>query len=609
MLSEQSSIDDLFRKKEADLTPGTFGQDAHWLQMKAMLATPGNPPPRKRIRKIMRRRLISYAGGVAVIAIIVTVTVLNTGSGKKALSTKTSYKHQPAAIQSISHPMPVKRTTATVPFVTPYPQATPSTGGSNRRLPVKTSAVPDGATTDAVPRAAATAVATAKKNRNAAEILQQFYSELQPQPQEFAVRTDHDTTLLAKEGTRLIIPARAFVSKEGYTVTGIVKIVVEEYYSYDKMLAAGLGTTSNGEQLVSGGMLNIKAESEGKPLQLAPSISMTVKMPTANYDSRMQLFTGNLPGNTPSADGIHLTQVRTMKVQQVQMDTPATGPVVYSNTVRVINSAGVGTVANNSSINWVAAGQWEVGYRRPSIRVWDMRNAPSNVSYGRKTSATFSMNDDSKFTTEEIKAELEKRYSYYYDRIKVKRVTKTEWTSLFSREVHTIPIVGDSVDMSFEDAIKNKLISKKDSITWIKKAATDSIRYFAMLKTRKEYTFSVKNLGWINCDRFSDDRGPKVEFTLNLGAGYDARNFQSELVFTRYRSVMTGYYAANKLLFSKIPENEPVQLICVGVKDGKVLTCIQPLTVSAHEVNNLVFEETTPEQFRQKLRALNLSAN
>ncbi len=50
-------------------------------------------------------------------------------------------------------------------------------------------------------------------------------------------------------------------------------------------------------------------------------------------------------------------------------------------------------------------------------------------------------------------------------------------------------------------------------------------------------------------------------------------------------------------------------MICLGVKDGKVMSCIQPLTVSAREVNNLVFEETTPEQFKQKLQALNLVAN
>jgi hypothetical protein len=51
-----------------------------------------------------------------------------------------------------------------------------------------------------------------------------------------------------------------------------------------------------------------------------------------------------------------------------------------------------------------------------------------------------------------------------------------------------------------------------------------------------------------------------------------------------------------------------VQLISVAVKDGKVVACVQPFTVSTLATSDLMYEEVTPEQFRKKLQAINIPA-
>ena len=129
------------------------------------------------------------------------------------------------------------------------------------------------------------------------------------------------------------------------------------------------------------------------------------------------------------------------------------------------------------------------------------------------------------------------------------------------------------------------------------------------LRCTNQHSFTITTLGWLNCDKWQNDPTPKIEFTINLGAGQEAANFVSQLVFTRYKSVMNGYYTDSKIQFRNIPENEPVQLVSIGVKEGKVVYCIQPLVVSRKEVTDLRFEETTPQQFRQKLAELKLISN
>ncbi|HSC38048.1 MAG TPA: hypothetical protein VLD19_09265, partial [Chitinophagaceae bacterium] len=419
---------------------------------------------------------------------------------------------------------------------------------------------------------------------DAAALLQNFYSQLEPPKQEFFIQNNHDTTLLAKEGTRLIIPAGAFVDKAGNVPRGTVKIVLTEFYNYDKMVAAGLGTSSNGQQLVSGGMLYITAGANGQELQIQPSVNVTIKMPTNNYDARMQLFTGITPEQMRAASFTH-----------------AGNP--HGDTVAFLPPA----TAGNKRINWLPMPRWDDNSWRPTLKVINYSNERVNLRYRKnKTIAIFRIRRHNKSRKEEIKAELEKRYGYYYDKIVLKYPPHE--TGLFANHhVLAWQTVGDSAFMKLDEAVKLKLISAEDSLIYVRKVAADSIRYFSRLsKLRKEYTYNLSKLGWINCDRFLNDPGPKIQFTIDLGPGYEARNFQSSLVFARYRSVIPGYYSQSKLGYSQIPEGEPVHLICVGIKDGKVVACIHSFTTSAGEINSLHFEETTPEQFKQKLRDINL---
>ncbi len=329
---------------------------------------------------------------------------------------------------------------------------------------------------------------------------------------------------MGKEGTRIFIPSHAFVSKTGKPVTGPVKIILEEFYSYDKMIAAGLGTSSRGHQLISGGMLYIKAESGGEELQIRPSVNITVKMPTKNYDGNMQLFTGK-------------TSTDYLDTKTVQTSYNTTRDTAYT------------PHAGNNKIDWVATDQWQDKFERPFVKVRDMRNRPAFVNYGDKTVAVFHINKQSGLDKKAIKKELIEKYGYYYDKVKVRYGEFPIEVAFTKSSPHENNKVGDTISISLAEAMKYKMISSADSLDYImQKFIADSTRYFnSLTKLKKEYTFRISNLGWINCDRFSKGAAPRVEFALNLGEGTNARNFQSQLVFTRYQSVMPAVCDGNRL--------------------------------------------------------------
>jgi hypothetical protein len=129
--------------------------------------------------------------------------------------------------------------------------------------------------------------------------------------------------------------------------------------------------------------------------------------------------------------------------------------------------------------------------------------------------------------------------------------------------------------------------------------------YDLYIKSQKTYSFRIKNLGWINCDRFSDYKD-KSDFIINLPAGLKAVDFVSQLAFVNIRSVMPGKIFGNKIGFQNIPVNMPVYLVGLGEKDGKVVSFLEKLKTGRNEVNITSFEETTAEAFKKKLAVLDL---
>src|SRR6185295_17164843 len=94
-----------------------------------------------------------------------------------------------------------------------------------------------------------------------------------------------------------------------------------------------LNTTCNGEQLVTGGMVQIRAFSDGEELKVAPKKNIDLAIPTSNYDKRMQMFIG-VPMPPTLIAGPERRIGDSMSVMETRLDT-------------------------RSRMNWVLAGERE----------------------------------------------------------------------------------------------------------------------------------------------------------------------------------------------------------------------------------------------------------
>jgi hypothetical protein len=99
-----------------------------------------------------------------------------------------------------------------------------------------------------------------------------------------------EQTVLAKQGTKIKVPANAFDVPEGTKVL----LKVTEVFRKSDMILQNLATVSNGHALETGGMIKIEAFADGAPIQLKEGMALGVEVPTKELEEEMQLFSSEV---------------------------------------------------------------------------------------------------------------------------------------------------------------------------------------------------------------------------------------------------------------------------------------------------------------------------
>lgn len=408
-----------------------------------------------------------------------------------------------------------------------------------------------------------------KKDDDAA-MLAGFFQQLEKETQQFLIDNRKDTVITGKDGTALLIMANTF------NTAGKILITLKEYYSYQDIITNKLSTCSDGQQLVTGGMIHLTATADGKAVDMRPSKSIRWFVPdTSSAMSDMQVFTGSTGGSV-SDDG-----------DNVHRDTVAW--------------------AANSSINWKTQERSFIrDYVTIKVKVLDLRDAPYKVTTGRKYKGFFFINENSTFSKDELEKELKKKNPWYDKVIVTRRKIAKEWTetrtSFFfaEREGISYVSVGDSAWVAPSVAKAYKLPAS-DTMTYTNKSSTQKNTPSLNTQLKKvaaKYSVDITSLGWINCDKFYQGKGPKIDYVVNIGDS--ASNYYTFLAFDRIKSMMSGNVAGNKVVFSGVPVGEKVKVISVGIRNGKPVAAMSPTEISSATLTGLKFEETTPAAFKEQ---------
>ena len=139
------------------------------------------------------------------------------------------------------------------------------------------------------------ATSTSSPNQNdtaAFSSLSSFYANHASLPQSFEFNAAIENQFTTVKGTKIKIPANAFVDQFNQPVSGMVKLEFKDVYAKSDMLFSGLSTTYlNANPLKSAGMFFIKATQNNVYLLLAKGKSIEIKQPAnGTIDPDMNAF-------------------------------------------------------------------------------------------------------------------------------------------------------------------------------------------------------------------------------------------------------------------------------------------------------------------------------
>jgi hypothetical protein len=609
MQSESNHIDNFFRRKEAVSIADKSNVDAHWKQMQEMLRL--QPAP-KTSKTINYKIFLQYAAIVLLVAAGLFLVFQNNKDNKSITIKPSNEKNSlPSLTITDRHvsdsltPIPTNR--SDIKLVKSIDQIKEK---SNRKEE-KSDELKDGSSYEKLlpPDNKSLVVTKEEIKHDNASVFKKFNADISKQAEHFIINPSSDTTLTCKEGTTVFIPANTFQTLAGRTVSGPVTIAVKEFYSVADIISNNLATTSNGKQLITGGMLNISVFANDQPLQIKQDAFIDLKMPTRVFNSDMQLFTGveNMVTFTSVNEeksilkGIVDTVAKTIRIDTVSKES--------SSTVRA-------DFFSQQGINWIPAGQQQffIDDKKKEITLFDVQDNSRVVYRGNKSIAKYLIPHDCPLTVDEMETILRSKYGKWYDNIKVRKA----WKPLSKKRRVTYPtdwiydeyFVGDSLVIPLKYAMRRKMITREDSLRYemeFKKKYEEAVKrgnaYNDFVLKKNAYDFRITGLGWINCDRFLNyPPGRLSEFYVNTPEGFQGIYFASMLIFEKNRSAMGGYWNANgRISFSKIPLGETVNLVCLGAKDGKMYAAVQQFSVERDPKIVLKLEEITPEEFKEKL--------
>jgi hypothetical protein len=594
MPSKFQHIDDFVRNKEQEIPGSDQHADMHWQQLQQQLNPALHSIPAAKTKRLPA--ILKYAAAAAILIAGIVSWYFFSKNSDPAPADQPVVKQNTLPSTDPLIRVPVKNEPDTSNYLMPGdPIVTTADGLLSKDQQHNTTTdyqpIINQSSNNVMPGEKLEYVATNK------DVFEHFYSDLKKRPNEFSIDIKRDTLLYCQEGTSLFIPANSFETVSGLAISTNVDVLVQEFYSFADIIGNKLTTGSGWRPLITGGMLNITATAQGQAVKMKAGASLDVKMPArTSFHPGMRLFTGEVVNKSSSSPSLSA-----------------------NSNIPVFNDS---SFFKGAVVNWLDRGQQQFFLKddKKMVLLFNLMDNPYSTERNGKNELTgkFMMPYACKWSKEEMKTELEKRYGTKYKTIKVRR----EWGAISGKYRHNpnelkkdwraTDLVGDSIYIPLAAASRLNLVGKEDSINYEHQFAAQfaeitqrKAAYNEFLQIKNAYNFSISNLGWISCDRFYDlSKSQLTNFVIDPGKDFEHSYTQAIIIFEKENAALPGYWReGGKIYFYQLPIGEEVSIVCMGAKNGKAYSSIQKVKVTPGFVPVLTFRETTPEQFKKELSA------
>lgn len=354
--------------------------------------------------------------------------------------------------------------------------------------------------------------------------------------QHFLINHQKDTLIIGKSGTKIRIPAGCLVLASGNQVPGSIQIQLLEYYEPADMILAGLSTKAGDKILETSGMIQLTANSSGKPVKIKKGKSLEISFSHFPFNKQNEIYYGT------SAN-----QLVDWHLNHSQEPANATDPVdTEEGPSEIPHFKGDLDAYLKNNI-----------FYPPSF---NPKNLPTGLIY-----ASFEVGTRGEISGLELRGglhpELDKMVYYVIQNMPA-------WEPAYlgskaTKSFYQLPIpIGKSrwPTYAWQRSKALDILEKSENITVLydklggsRFADKSGIMRSSNNPGLDDVLYTVNELGWINIDRLWELNTSTVNPTIPK-AGLD--NFHFALAFKRIRGIIFSTENSDAFVFSSIPEGE-----------------------------------------------------
>jgi len=364
------------------------------------------------------------------------------------------------------------------------------------------------------------------------------------------------------KGLKVTIDPAALEREDGTEVDGTINISILELTTADDLFKSNAATMCEGRLLASGGSYYIGMENNGQKLRIKKGRALQVNFPAITKDE-MELFYGerDTEGN--------------MNWKRAGVDLV---PGKQESSVTFVNRT-----------DEFAEMPAEPAIEMPKLTLY--RSLYEKVYYYNK-----------QMTVQELVDTLN-RYSK-----KVFLETVYTWP----KELDTLP-PGTKVDTTFllrkygppkQYYLKTYKSLEDEKARWARIAAwrdsVNRLRYTGSLTDQVQRYYqpsAISSLGWINCDRFYQNRQTDVE--LDIPITMNGSRIQFFLIFRSFNGLMNfnvDTVGIKRNIFRNLPDGQAVTIVGFSKVKGQLFQCRKDLIIRKDKPVAISFEKISQEE-------------
>lgn len=504
--------------------------------------------------------------------------------------------------------------------------------------------------------------------------LDAVYQDLRPAIQSFSISNNQPNQIKAKGGTEIFVPKGAFVDTDGQVIEGEVEVKIVEAFSMEDFITSNLVTLSNGQLLESNGMINFNATAQGKTVELANGKELAVSMPIKNQSMEgFQMFTGNgqnweVDSSMVDDDDLIPVPLNLLRLHErpgwsfyfgkraIFYPYEHLGILLtdgkYENTV-------IATEAFKErldDLDWMTYLMNFVDQKYNFEKI-DLQRINLNLYKIYLENPNRSLRDLDELALQEFIQFLEENKqafiayaneSNYYnsdydsyidiphegkpnDLIISSYISKLKWIGKTSQgRVNVIDSHGEDLDSKdLEKRLREKMISEQEineilTYQFKRNVIIDKLkRKLEAREKRKDAhksisdfyettSFSISQLGWINCDRFFDSPYAKPAKILATDVSSNQLNYiDYSLIFPNLNARLSAhiknkaeYAFTSDSIYSKLPIGEKAFVIGVAFQNDSTYYAVQEIKIEEELLIQLNLQPISKENLKLELAKL-----